>query len=243
MNHLFAEQLAPLTSEIGFVEMSSQAVAGWFEGWDSRNVSRLGVEVSSRPVSGPLQSLLRKLEPLTSVQPRRFLFCSTSSKWTAYFDNSWRGADAGSLCHMAALQLRCRAVRVHAVSDTLDDIVVGSSPGRYGGAIFELYNSDALVRSVAAINDGGAWTFEQSGEPLPTEDLDNYRARRRKDRFDLAHLARILGYLEIDAFRESFYRDDGILVERKGHTPAILREYSLGEARATMGYEAGRTNT
>ncbi|WNG43884.1 hypothetical protein F0U60_07085 [Archangium minus] len=79
--------------------------------------------------------------------------------------------------------LGCRGMRVVAVPHTLRQ-----DKGRYGTVIFELYGpqqTDWLnyLRTIYAMNDGGRWVFGQSGEPFPFEKLEQYQARKVRDRF------------------------------------------------------------
>jgi hypothetical protein len=54
--------------------------------------------------------------------------------------------------------------------------------------IFELYSEEKthlpdVERVVSLLNDGGRWRFDESGLPLPFEDVEVYRARRVSSRF------------------------------------------------------------
>jgi hypothetical protein len=60
----------------------------------------------------------------------------------------------------------------------------------YPATIWEVYAPPHLGggalgyrRTVCAMNDGGRWVFEESGEPYPFEDLDKYELPRKRDRF------------------------------------------------------------
>ena len=106
--------------------------------------------------------------------------------------------------------------------------------------IWEVYGPEKThflnyVRSIAALNDGGRWTFEESGTPFPFEETGLYRARRIKDRFTLDMLKHHLAALGLRPFEEDFYLPDdhpAQLIELDGWRPPGLKEFSLAEARA-----------
>jgi hypothetical protein len=92
------------------------------------------------------------------------------------------------------------------------------------GAIWEVYAPSEMggtpprfARRSIACSDDGHWVFEQFGEPYPFEDLERYRAKRNRDRFDAALLQCYLREFGLDAFSDDFYRVDA-------SSPAILIE-------------------
>ncbi|HEY0096744.1 MAG TPA: hypothetical protein VGB96_20600 [Archangium sp.] len=112
--------------------------------------------------------------------------------------------------------------------------------GRYGAVMLEVYGphqTDWLnyVRALGASNDGGRWVFDQSGEPFPFEKLEQYQARRVRDRFTFDMLKEYLRHLGLSPFEEDFYLPDGApawLVERKGPVAPTHEEFTLAQARA-----------
>ena len=231
MTLLFDDRLAPITSEVGFVEADAETVSNFFYDWESRHQQSRGVTIGRRRVEGQLRDLLEALLPLTSVEHRRYLFVPTQSRWTAFFDNGFQGTDAGSLTYIAE-SMKVRAARVVAVADTMGSSRDSKRQGRYGATILELFNPKP-VRAIAAVNDGGRWVFDVSGSPLAFEETTAYEARRVRDRFTPEMLDRYLRALGIDAFNDRFYAPDrsAIMLERRGPTAPGLREFSLQEAR------------
>ena len=101
----------------------------------------------------------------------------------------------------------------------------------------ELYgpNGDALgyVRTVAVVNDGGNWTFDVSGDPLPFEHVENYNRRKIVERFTFENLRDYAAALGVRCFEEDFYRPEAAhLVELVGPAPNGMKEYTLEEARS-----------
>lgn len=228
---LLGGRFEPITSEFGFVQAPPGIVAAWLTEREAAWTRERGVNIKTKAASGGLEAALRLLLPLTSIERRRSLAMSTTSSWTAIFENGLQGGDA-ALLSLAATDLGCQAVRVVAVADT----IVGGRQLEYGARIFELYGArrtDFLnyVRTISVSNDGGRWRLDQSGPPLPGEDATWYTAKQVKQRFREEHLAAILRSLDIDAFSDDFYGDQGFLVERQGPMAAGLREYSLAEVQ------------
>ncbi|HSP81688.1 MAG TPA: hypothetical protein VLQ93_24425 [Myxococcaceae bacterium] len=90
------------------------------------------------------------------------------------------------------------------------------------------------IRAINAANDGGRWVFLQTGEPFPFERLEQYRARRVRDRFTFDMLKEYLHHLGLSPFDEDFYLPAGApawLVAKTGPVLPQQREYTLPQAR------------
>jgi hypothetical protein len=232
---LFDDRLAPITSDIGFIEIDAHTVVGAYIGWQRGLVSQTK-RLDAREIRGDLEAALRALPPLRDTSHSRELFVPTASAWTAYFDNGWDGPDPFPPMSYLASELGCRAMRVAAVPNTIDD---KRRRGRYGASILELYGPTETEflnheRSIAAANDGGRWVFETFGDPLPFEDTTRYAVRRKRDRFPFELLDEYLQQLGVRAFDETFYAPDrrATLVERTLTWRARGKEYTLEAARA-----------
>lgn len=239
MRLLFDDRLAPMTSELGFIELQlDQAVEG-FVRWQTVIQEKRGVTLSTRRLDVDLEQQLLLLPPLTSVEARRFLFVATDSPWVAYFDNGRRGPDPSGPMAYLARTLGCRALRVALIPHREPTQRDGRWIGRYGATILDLYgpvvtNHMNIVRTISVVNDGGKWQFEQAGEPLPFEDTSHYAARRVRERFPAELLAHYLGALGLTPFQESFYRHEGVFVEKRGPVATGLQEFSLEDVRAAL---------
>jgi hypothetical protein len=136
-----------------------------------------------------------------------------------------------------AERLGCRGLRVVAVPHTLQ-----KDKGRYGAVMLEMYGPHEThwlnyVRALGASNDGGRWVFDQSGEPFPFERLEQYQARRVRDRFTFDMLREYLRHLGLSPFEESFYLPPGTqawLVEKTGAPVVARKQYTLAEAREDL---------
>lgn len=231
---LLEDRWAPVTSELGFLETDAERAARAYAAWQGGLLARRGISVGVSPVSGTLEQTLSSLFPLNNAERRRHLFIPTRSPWTAYVDNSWQGADAASAMSYMAQTLGCRGMRVVAVPHTLR-----KDKGRYGAVMFELYGPQQThwlnyLRTLYVSNDGGRWVFGQSGTPFLFEKLEQYQARKVRDRFTFDLLKEYLQHLGLSPFQEDFYLPPGFpawLVEKAGPVVAAQKDYTLAQAR------------
>jgi hypothetical protein len=237
MNGLLLEdRWAPVTSEMGFLELGAEQAAQAFATWQRGLVTSPGSTIEVLPVAGPLEQSLSSLLPLSGGETQRRLFIPTRSAWTAYVSNQWTGTDAASPMRSMARRLSIRCLRVVAVPHTLR-----GDQGRYGSVMLGVFGPERpgkisnTVRALAAANDGGPWVFEQSGEPFPFEQVEQYQARRVRDRFTFEMLKDYLRHLGLAPFEEDFYLPPGScawLIQKTGPFTTVGREYTLEEARA-----------
>lgn len=220
---LLSNKFSPITDEIGFVEAEPEAVRDWL-------VARASDDITgTRTGFSTLRTALSALLPLV-YWPCRFLVVPTRSSWCAYFDNTTTGTDTSGVVGALSEALGTRAVRAVAVPNTIH-----GRRGRYGATIFTLYGPERrewlnVVRNVYAMNDGGRWDFEASGEQQPFEKSDAYLARRIRDRFTRDMLRDYLHALGIDVARNEFYHPQrAYLVETKFMEGD--REFTLAEAQ------------
>ncbi len=231
---LLEERWAPVTSELGFLETNAERAARAYAAWQEGLLASRGIAVGVSPVTGSLEQTLSTLLPLNDAERRRHLFIPTRSPWTAYIDNGWQGTDAASAMSYMAETLGCRGMRVVAVPHTLRQ-----DKGRHGAVMFELYGprqTDWLnyLRTIYAMNDGGRWVFGQSGEPFPFEKLEQYQARKVRDRFTFDMLKEYLHHLGLSPFQEDFYLprgDPAWFVGKTGPVVPTLKDYTLAQAR------------
>jgi hypothetical protein len=231
---LLDDRWAPVTATMGFLEARAEYSARAFAAWQGGLLAPRGITVKVSPVSGSLEQALSSLLPLTSPERRRHLFMPTRSPWTGYVDNARGGTDAASAMGYMAQTLGCRGMRVVAVPHTLR-----KDKGRYGAVMLDVYGPRQThwlnyLRAIYAANDGGRWVFGQSGEPFPFEKLEQYQARKVRDRFTFDMLKDYLRHLGLSPFEEDFYLPEGApawLVEKTGPVVPAHKEYTLAQAR------------
>jgi hypothetical protein len=172
-----------VTREVGYLEASAADVAPWLgdglgEGWTIRGAGWEGLRDAVEALAP------RPVMTRYAVVPMQ--------GWSLVLNNGPRGTDVGMLPSQAARELGGRGIRAVCVKD--------EEPG-FPARILEIYSPDGTgplksLRSIVAANDGGDWVFETAGDPLPFERLDEYKRRRKTDRFTselLHHYLRELG--------------------------------------------------
>lgn len=234
MKFLMDDKLAPITTEIGFLEASASMVTTAYLEWNRS----LGRSFKHEFVSGSLEDVLRSLLPLVTLV-NRHLFVPTKGDWIAYFDNGWRGTYSTSAIAYLADHIQCRGVIMNGVPDTIRT-QDGISRGRYGSVKLSIYGPQKTewlnpIRSIHVLHDGDRWVFDNLGTPFSFEDNERYKARRIRDRFTLDMLRDYLGRLGLFPFEEDFYLPEGknmaTLMENLHKSPK-QKEYTLEEARA-----------
>ena len=233
---LLEDRWAPVTEEMGFLELGAEQAAQAFATWQRGLPTSRGFTVEVLPVTGTLEQVLSRLLPLSGGERLRHLFIPTRSAWTAYVADQWTGTDAASPMSVMARRLSIRCLRVVAVPHTLR-----GDRGRYGAVMLDVFGPQQpgkilnYVRSIYAANDGGRWVFGHSGEPFPFEQVEQYQARRLRDRFTFEMLKDYLRHLGLAPFEKDFYMPPGTcawLIQKTGPFTTVGREYTLEEARA-----------
>ena len=215
----------PITTHIGFLEADLETV---IQADRSGRLSDGGYKVSHLSDSFP--KLLERLLPLTGPSTRN-VWIQTAGKWTAYFDNFRIGGDPyGPICH-GARHAGCRGVMI---------VNSPQTPTWWGGRRFTVFNPDGprwrnITREISAINNGGRWNWTISGNPQSFEELSRYQARRIKDRLTPEMLERYCAALGIQVFDESFYGDQGYLVENANSHPSRVTTESLDAVKNIAG--------
>jgi hypothetical protein len=225
----------PVTSDIGLIQAPVEQIRTSFLNWRRA----LGEHHEEREVHHGLSHALDHLAPLSSGKRRR-LFLATRSGWTAQFQSGIQGSDPFPVMSHFAKQLGVLAMRICSTP----------SSAIYPATIWEVYapahlGGDTLGyrRSLAAANDGGRWIFEESGEPFPFEQEQQYALPRKRDRFTRRLLAHYAAEFDVFPFDDDFYLVDakqpGILLER----PAWANEppeFSLEEVKRGLPWKGKR---
>lgn len=225
----------PVTHDFGLVEASAEAAAAAF----ASGLRDGDIETVARRVTGSLNEALAALLPL-SVQMQRALLLGTHSDWTAFFRGGIRGSDPSfTMCWLAG-RLRKRTMRV----------CLQERPP-WKACIWEVYEPssapDAIHggrarRTLAALNDGGRWMFEEVGERFAFEQGERYALPRRRDRFDHTLLRAYLMQFGLRPFEDAFYRPGAgcgaLVVEQVAAWPQAPQD-SLDEVVAGLPWLRG----
>lgn len=218
----------PVTYDYGLIRCDAERVV------EARRRQYLDAGVAPKVASlgGSLQDCLSTLVPL-SPAPTKEMYLTTTFGWTAYLANGCRGSDPSLPMKQLSTALGVMALRA----------CVTPTAARYAGVILEVYDTVeaggdeyGYRRSIAALNDGGRWVFEQSGTPFPFEDTARYAARRKRDRFTAEMLAGYLVGLGAQRLSDGAFGEGsavrGVVLERpaQDHLP----RYTLEEAKALI---------
>ena len=116
-----------------------------------------------------------------------------NDRCTVLVNNSRNGSDYADYVVLIPKHLRCRFARVLAaprkvwVSGSHREVL------QFQATIFELRDeTGACLRSIACLDDGGRWRFDNVGEPHPIEASFPYDRRRKRERFAPGHLHQLL---------------------------------------------------
>lgn len=240
MKTLLEERFAPITTQIGYLELPLQEATVVFEQWQRSLYGR--VDVSDLREGFP--ESLRSLEPLVGgARPRKLLV--GVGNWTAYFDNSLRGTDPESPIGHISRTAPCSGVQILTAPHTIG---LHGNEGRAGGLLFRLFGpleGEFLnyVRTVSVIWDGTRWVFDAVGTPQAFEETERYTARRVRERFTSDMLERYCQALGLDVFNHTVYGPKAVLFHTDVQLPENPVVMSLEEAQEALEIRPGEAES
>jgi hypothetical protein len=78
----------------------------------------------------------------------------------------------------------------------------------YPGNFVEAAAGGEFVRAIYSLRDSNGWVFFEKGAPLTFEDVDNYRARRKRDRLTPEIVSSYLKRIGYASLRQEFWIDE-----------------------------------
>jgi hypothetical protein len=214
---------APLAWSVGFVRAPYDRVLAATLEWRRGLVP--GVDVSDLPTSFP--DALLALAPLQTPPTREVLARTVDDQWTANLYNSHLGGDSCSW-YMSRV-LGCDAV-----------VATHIPVGQYLYPVTSLTITSPRaapplnqLRYIGAGKYSSKWEFHESGERQAYEELERYKAKRIRDRFDREMLLRYLDALGIHADAPDFWVGGALLQHRVTFTSRttplddIRRQYGI----------------
>ena len=227
-----------MTFNIGFIEAPFSSLCDVFREWSAENdAHHPGLQTHFTFLSAPLERALLSLEPLTTPLDR-YLPVETNSNWTAVFANGLRVSDVFSPTGYLPTLMKCRGLEIAHVPDASQserkDLV-----RMWGATSFTLFGpvqTEFLnrIRSIQVANDVGGWSFHESGEPQPFEELDAYSRHKIRDRFTFEMLERYCKALEIEVNQDEFYGPRSCAVRKTGQKHRGELCMSIAEARSHL---------
>jgi len=207
-------QFEPLTWSVGFVEAPVWRLTHQL----LTHRPAQDEPARTRRLTGPLGDMLGGLDPLSDPHCRQALL-ATRSPWTAYFTNSFIGAQPVPEIAAVTEQLRCRGLVVQCCGEPGLLNCGGEWASLSESIQFHLFGTGDRTlrpyeRTVSVRNDDGRWIFMADGAVQAFEQLDRYEAPAVADRFTARMLADYCGALGIDLFDAGFYGPRGVLIAR-----------------------------
>ncbi len=231
-NLLLSDRMTPISNEIGLVELPfGEALEAYLDWQRSPWVKR--PNVTSKMVSGDLETILHALEPMRFGQHNRTAIIPTASGWTAFFDNRDVGpyleSTLASLSNLTGRQTLL-------IFNTLTKIngVERKAPFLDG---LKFHLRGPVDRYLQAwINDSGRWTWDEAGDIQPFERPELYEARRKKDRLTIEIVTEYAAALGLRPFDAEFYAPEefGAIVEIPEWKGAKVEFHSLAEVQERL---------
>lgn len=135
--------------------------------------------------------VLEFLDTVTWPATRLAVFRLTDG-WTKIVNNQRGGSEVADLVGRLSLTVPGRVVRV---ADRAGAVVEQNGfrvRTEYEARIVELFDEGESIRSISCADDGGRWSYDVAGEPLPIEAEFDDVALRRRDRFTRTNLHDLL---------------------------------------------------
>jgi hypothetical protein len=227
------EKWHPVTRDFGLINASIEQVLSQYLNWNHS----LGLEHDRTEIRTTLEDAFESLLPLANSKMRK-LFVPTRSNWIAFFQNGIQGSDPSPPMAVLAERMKVLSMRVCCTPDN----------AKYPATIWEIYAPESLGgssplnsrRSIAAMDDGGRWIFEESGERFPFEQVERYAERRKRDRFTREMLREYLSNFGLNPFSDDFFnisdQSPAVRLQRTTkvwHTP----EFTLEEVVAGVPWQ------
>lgn len=209
----------PTTQALDLVEGSCDVVAASIHAEVSRFVDG-EVLTSSSEVFQSLHAAFSSASDFANV-PTFFLVLPTHSRWSVLWNNYFLCDGYDSLCHCLTLNHGLTTLHwsAHDEGTTMQS----------GTGFSYRYMKDGLMleRVVQAAQQDSRWEFVESGQPIAEEDLESYKARRKRDRLNEERMSQLLARLGASPWSESFYdlSKPCSIIQRDIASPFIVRRH------------------
>lgn len=187
----------PATQSLDLVEGPVEQVAAAVQ-------SEVGRFLGREALNGAWKNFANLEEALSAAPdfvnvPTFFLVLPTRSPWTVLWNNSFLCDGYDSLCWCLTHNHHFRTLHWSAHDEwTSFQAGVAYYHRRWDGA-------KVVQRSVEAAQHDKTWTFYENGDPIPEEDINGYRERKKRHRLSEAHMVALLSRLGASPWQEDFY--------------------------------------
>lgn len=210
MRFPFENKYAPFTDACGFIECNIELALEKYLEWiipQINSIKQSGQnelnqqEPVIKKFNGTFIELINEAEPF--YYPEKTILFEAKNNWIGYFENI-RGTEISRIRRIA-----------ERISPDKISIGVQAWQNNYNkkandwcGGSFTLNVGAKPVRHIM-LSDQDKWEFDQSGNPLPFEDLEKYLEKFAKNRFTPEMLQTYLLEYNIDYFNDDFYMPTG----------------------------------
>jgi hypothetical protein len=213
----------PTTQSLDLVEGPADKVAAALHTEVTRFVKEEVVATSWENLPD-LDSAFRIASEFANV-PTVYLVLPTRSKWSVLWNNSSLCDGYDSLC--SCLTNNHGLLTIHwAAHDTWTSFQSGAT------FIHRRQSMGRIIkRAVHAGQTDKSWDFSQMGEPLSEEDVEGYKARRKRDRLNEERVVALLARLEATPWQDQFYAlpESQTFVLRRENPPATVLRCKVGD--------------
>lgn len=208
--NFFLFRYAPVTTAFSIIDVNyDDVVSEWIE-WTKSIQATLDWDVPVGQIDGHLEGKLWKLLPLDG---RNRLLTETRDGRVAIFANS-RFGDGSSDASVIARNHQAQLWQLVFVADS-----VSGNLNRIGSTQFNWDDygtkTDHWVghkfRSLAAHKES-RWEWHEGGEPFPWEELETYKAKRKKERLIPEMVERYCHHFGIELFDPDYYAGRATIV-------------------------------
>ncbi len=145
-----------------------------------------------------IDKLFESVDLFTNV-PTLYFVLPTNSEWSVVWTNCFLCNGYDSLC--VCLTKFCDLTTIHWGASDDDTIFQAGSRFSYRKKV----NSELKERTVYCVKNDRKWGFGQIGEPLPEEELSNYKEKNKPDRLNESSMVDLLGRLGVAPWDQEFY--------------------------------------
>jgi hypothetical protein len=213
----------PTTQSLDLVEGQVHVVAKAVQAEFSRFLEGEHIEAGWRQFEH-LDDAFRSV-PLFDNVPTAILAIPTRSKWTVLWNNSFLCNGYDSLCSCLTTNHGLTTIHWSAHDDwTTFQSGASFNHRRLSGGTME-------KRSVACVQQDKRWIFNATGRPLPEESVEEYGAKRKRDRLNERNLLALLERLEARPWSIDFYAlpEQECFLLRRPSSPQTVQSRTVKE--------------
>ena len=219
----FLHRYAPTTNFMAFFETPYDELVDFIVQWERKRdiVNEYPTPTRKIDIGGTWEERLNSLLPLNRS---KVMVSETQSNWCVYVNNSMHGTCLNSDPPYLCEKLGVREIAVTLVRD-IPKIKPGSTQFLYkdytrAEKVLSATGTgwcDQFPRRYIAAHHESRWEFVDQGDPLPFEEIEQYQARRIKDRLTPEMVERYYSHFGIDLFNPEFYSGRACVFESWVH--------------------------